>query len=144
MANLWKPLMDDGLIIHNDKKELEELLKKIIQLSNDLGLTINTKKTHIASIKNFKFLKKRFSLLDNGKIIIRLSAESITRMRRKLKKFEGLYRAGKMSLENIETSYKSWRGFALQYDSYNTVKKLDEYYNELIKKILRKGGGSNE
>lgn len=136
--------MDDGLIIHNDKKELEELLKKIIQLSNDLGLTINTKKTHITSIKNFKFLKKRFSLLDNGKIIIRLSADSITRMRRKLKKFEGLYRAGKMSLENIETSYKSWRGFALQYNSYNTVKKLDEYYDELIKKILRKGGGSNE
>lgn len=136
--------MDDGLIIHNDKKELEELLKKIIQLSNDLGLTINTKKTHIVSIKNFKFLKKRFSLLDNGKIIIRLSADSITRMRRKLKKFEGLYRAGKMSLENIETSYKSWRGFALQCNSYNTVKKLDEYYNELIKKILRKGGGSNE
>ena len=65
-------------------------------------------------------------------------------MRRKLKKYEGLYRAGKMSLENIETSYKSWRGFALQYDSYNTVKKLDKYYNELIKKILRKGGGSNE
>lgn len=136
--------MDDGLIIHNDKKELEELLKKIIQLSNDLGLTINTKKTHITSIKNFKFLKKRFSLLDNGKIIIRLSADSITRMRRKLKKFEGLYRAGKMSLENIETSYKSWRGFALQYNSYNTVKRLDKYYDELIKKILRKGGGSNE
>jgi hypothetical protein len=136
--------MDDGLIIHNDKKELEELLKKIIQLSNDLGLTINTKKTHITSIKNFKFLKKRFSLLDNGKIIIRLSADSITRMRRKLKKYEGLYRAGKMSLENIETSYKSWRGFALQYNSYNTVKRLDKYYNELIKKILRKGGGSNE
>lgn len=135
--------MDDGLIIHNDKKKLEELLEKIIQISNEMGLTINQKKTHITSIKNFRFLKKRFSLLDNGKIVVKLSADSITRMRRKIKKYENLYRAGKMSLENIETSYKSWRGFALQYDSYNSVKRLDKYYDELIKK-LRKGGGNDE
>ena len=135
--------MDDGLIIHNDKKKLEELLEIIIQMSNEMGLTINQKKTHITSIKNFRFLKKRFSLLDNGKIVVKLSADSITRMRRKIKKYENLYRAGKMSLENIETSYKSWRGFALQYDSYNSVKRLDKYYDELIKK-LRKGGGNDE
>ena len=130
--------MDDGLIIHNDKKELEELLEKIILLSKELGLTINKKKTHITSITNFRFLKKRFFLMDNGKIIVKLSADSITRMRRKLKKYEGLYNAGKISLENIETSYKSWRGFALQYNSYNSVQRLDEYYKELITKIMGK------
>lgn len=136
--------MDDGLIIHNDKKELEKLLDKIIQLSNKLGLTINKKKTHITSIKNFRFLKKRFCLLNNGKIIIKLSADSITRMRRKLKKFEGLYHKGKMTFEHIETSYKSWRGFALQYNSYQSVKRLDEYYNELIKNIKKEGGDNSE
>ena len=135
--------MDDGLIIHNDKKELEELLERIIQLSDKLGLTINKKKTHITSIKNFRFLKKRFSLLDNGRIIIKLSADSITRMRRKLKKFESLYHNGKMTFEHIETSYKSWRGFALQYNSYQSIKRLDEYYNKLIKNIKNKGGGND-
>lgn len=136
--------MDDGLIIHNNKKELENLLEKIIEMSDELGLTINKKKTHIATINHFRFLKKRFSLLDNGKIVIKLSADSITRMRRKLKKFENLYKSGKMSLENIKTSYQSWRGFALQYNSYNSVKRMDEYYNILIKKITEKGGGKNE
>ena len=135
--------MDDGLIIHNDKKELEELLERIIQLSDKLGLTINKKKTHITSIKNFRFLKKRFSLLDNGRIIIKLSADSITRMRRKLKKFESLYHNGKMTFEHIETSYKSWRGFALQYNSYQSIKRVDEYYNKLIKNIKNKGGGND-
>ena len=130
--------MDDGLIIHNDKKELENLLKKIIVMSDELGFTINKKKTHIATIKHFRFLKKRFSLLDNGKIIVKLSADSITRMRRKLIKFEKLYDEGRMSFENIKTSYQSWRGFALQYDSYNSVQRLDKYYENLISKIIKK------
>ena len=88
-------------------------------------------------------MKKRFSLLDNGRIIIKLSADSITRMRRKLKKFESLYHNGKMTFEHIETSYKSWRGFALQYNSYQSIKRLDEYYNKLIKNIKNKGGGND-
>lgn len=136
--------MDDGLIIHNDRKVLEDLLEKIIEKSKEYGLTISEKKTHITSLKNFKFLKKRFSLLDNGKIIVKLSKDSITRMRRKLKRFEHLYLTGKMSVENIRTSYESWRGYALQYDSYQSVQRLNKQYRELLKRIDKIGGQQNE
>lgn len=135
--------MDDGLIIHHDKKELKELMKKIQEVSEKLHLKLNLNKTRIASVRSFTFLKKRFLLTDNGEIVTKLSPETITRTRRKLKKFPKLFAEGKIDIEQVKASYKSWRGYALRYDSYNTVQKMDEYYHEALKKISEIGGGNN-
>ena len=89
-------------------------------------------------------MKKRFMLEDNGRIVTKLAKSSIVRTRRKLKKYPKLCACGRMTIEDVKQSYQSWRGYALQYDSYKTVQKMDEYYNEAIKLITSGGDKHNE
>ena len=125
--------MDDGIILHNDKEKLKEILKLIEEQSTKLGLTLSKNKTHIVRLdKGFIFLKKKIVLNPNGSISVRLSKDSFTRERRKLKKFKKKNENGLMPLEHIEKSYKSWRGFALRYDSYKSVCKMNELYKDLF------------
>lgn len=125
--------MDDGIIIHNDKEKLKEILALIKTESAKYGLSLNENKTNIIRIdKGFNFLKKKIILNSNGSIMVRLSKQSIIRERRRLKKFQKKYQNGEMPLKHIETSYKSWRGFALRYNSYDSVKNMDSLYKGLF------------
>lgn len=127
--------MDDGIIIHSDKTELEFLKDEIYKKAEELGLKLNSKKTKIVKLNHqFTFLKKRISLLDNGKIIMKIDKNSITRMRRKLKKFHKLYLEGKMNFKNIKDSYNSWRSFALSFDAYKSVQSMDRLFYQLFQK----------
>ena len=134
--------MDDGIIIHNNKDFLSNLLVEIQKEAEKLGLQLNIKKTRIVKIsKQFTFLKKRISVLDNGSIIMKIDKSSITRMRRKLNKFSKKYECGKMSIKNIQDSYNSWRSFALQFNSYNTVKSMDRLFYQKFNIPFNKKGG---
>jgi len=125
--------MDDFYIIHKDKEYLKKLLKEIITISQDLGLFINMKKTQIVKLSHgFTFLKIKYNLTDTGKVIKRLCPKSITRERRKLKKFKKLLDKGKMSYKEIELCYKSWRGNAIRYKCYRSVKELDKLFDKLF------------
>ena len=67
--------MDDSYIISNNKPELQDILENIRRIASDLGLHINDKKTHIIPLKHgFTFLKIRYKLLPNGKIIKGINA----------------------------------------------------------------------
>lgn len=126
--------MDDGMIIHNDKAFLEFLLSEIEKKAAELGLQINTRKTRIVKLDSgFTFIKKKISVdADTGKINIRISRRSITRMRRKLKALKGFHDRGMAELDDIEQMYNSWRGTVCKYDTYNTVKNMDKLYNSLF------------
>lgn len=113
--------MDDGYLIHHDKKYLRKCIKLISIKAKELGLKINPKKTKIQKLcKGFRFLKIRFILTETGKIIRKLARESVTRMRRKLKKFKKLLDEGKMILEDIRTSVQSWISHVNKMNSYGT------------------------
>lgn len=132
--------MDDGIAFHESKEFLENLLVEINKKAEELGLCLNMKKTRIVRIKHgFTFLKKRIRINENGKINIRIGRKSITRMRRKLKKFKDLYDKGKMAYEDIYTAYQAWRSFSLKCDAYNTIKNMDKLYNELFIKPFIEG-----
>lgn len=125
--------MDDGIIFHHDKIYLEKVLIDIQKKSEELGLKLNIKKTKIIKISDgFTFLKKRIRIDKNGKINIRISRTSITRMRKKLKKFRVLYEEGKMSYEDIYAAYQSWRSFSKKCNAYNTIKSMDKLFNSLF------------
>lgn len=121
--------MDDIYIIHYDKKYLLELLNDISDIADKLGLTINLKKTHISKInKTFIYLKIKYCLLEEGTLIRKLHRDSITRERRRLKR----YAKSNLPYKTIEQAYFSWRGTTLQYDSKKSVANLDMLYNELF------------
>lgn len=134
--------MDDIYIIHEDKNYLKQLLLEIHAICLEYGIFINIKKTQIIKISStFTFLKTRYSLTESGKVIQRLSRDSITRERRKLKKYKELVDCGKMSYKDVENAYKSWRGNVKKYASYHVLKNMDLLYNDLfITPFIRQGG----
>lgn len=125
--------MDDGVIIGKDKEELKSLLEGMKRVMEGLGLSFNEKKTHITkSSKGFTFLKVKYRVSKDGKIVRRLTSKGVTRMRRKLKKFRRKVDAGEMAPRNAYDSFQSWREHARVADSYHTVKKMTKLYRELF------------
>ena len=130
--------MDDIYIIHHDLEYLKETLKGVYEQAGRLGLYINEKKTHICKLSSkFTYLQMRYQLTDTGKVIRRVKPETVTRERRKLKKYKKLLDSKEASYDNIKQSYKSWMGkYApiLSKKQRNNIKKL---YYELFKEDPR-------
>ena len=125
--------MDDLYVLDASKERLQLVLGCIEALCLDRGAKLNPRKTHIVKLsRGFRFLKKRFTFTDTGKIIVRPSRESITRERRKLKKQADLVARGLMTMEQVDNSYQSWRGSMLKLDAAETVERMDALYRELF------------
>lgn len=125
--------MDDGYIISREKATLKKVLKTMKTVCEELKLTLNTKKTQIKKLEGgFTFLKVKYRVAKSGKIIKRPSRDSITRTRRKLKRFRKKLNEGKMSIEAIVRSYGSARSSLKHTRSYRTTKKLDDLFEMLF------------
>lgn len=132
-------------IIHEDKEYLKGLLNDIQGICDELGLFINPKKTQIVKLSHgFTFLKIKYNLTETGKVQERISKDSVTRMRRKLKKFRKLMDAGEMSFDDVRCAYASWKGGVSHYDSYNVVKSMDKLFDELFIHPFIGGGHRDE
>jgi retron-type reverse transcriptase len=80
--------MDDMYLIHQDKAFLQECLREIVRICANLGITVNTRKTRIAKLKNgIKFLKGTYSMTNTGKVLRKGDPDSRKRMHRKLANF---------------------------------------------------------
>ncbi len=133
--------MDDTYVIHESKEYLKQLLNGITKICNDYGIFINQKKTQIVKLaKTFTFLKTRYNLTATGKVIKRINKDSITRERRKLKKFRKMLDEGRITYKEIQEQYNSWRGNLKYYSAYNVTKNMDKLFNELfIKPFIERG-----
>lgn len=133
--------MDDGVILHNSKEDLKELLSEMKEIAEDLGLKFNLKKTRIVKIsKGFTFMKVKYFVSKTGKVIRTLVRSGIVRMRHKLKKFKKLLDNSQMSLDDIYASMQSWLEHSKIAKSYRTRKRMLKLYDELFGgyKITRK------
>lgn len=137
--------MDDGYLIHPSKEYLKECLTRMKEVCDSLGIILNTKKTKIKKLsEGFKFLQIRFKLTETGKVLRKMSFESIKKIRRKLKKFklwniEGrvVKIAGKLArrvfpLSDICSAYESWRGHMKRGNSFHAVERMDLYFKKLF------------
>lgn len=133
--------MDDTYVIHESKEYLKQLLKEITEICNEYGIFINQKKTQIVKLtKTFTFLKTRYNFTDTGKVIKRINKDSITRERKKLKKFRRMLDEGSITYKEIQEQYNSWRGNLKYYSAYNVTKNMDKLFNELfIKPFIERG-----
>lgn len=123
--------MDDSYIIHQDLNYLKKCRREVEELAGDkLGLKLNPKRTMIVRFDggSFDYLKKRVSITETGKILMRLSRKNVTQHRRKLKRLS----QKNVDLASVEQSHESWRGYAKKYDSRRTVKTMDDYYHNLF------------
>ena len=125
--------MDDSYLIHEDMDYLRECLKKIKQLCEALGIELNMNRTKITPLtQTFIYLKKRVHLEANGSVTLRLTRKNIADRRRKLKKLKRKLDEGKITMETVEQSYQSWRGYAEKYNTHNTLRNMDKLYLSLF------------
>lgn len=125
--------MDDGYMLFKTKEEAKYALEKVCGFCEKYGIVINRKKTQIVKISRcFVYLKVKHRLTETGKATRRLSRSSITRQRRKLKKFHKMYLEGTMSLPDIGQAYGSWKGYALRRNARETVRNMNRLYFSLF------------
>lgn len=137
--------MDDGYLIHPSKAYLQKCLASMKEICDSLGIILNTKKTKIKRLTDgFKFLQVRFKLLETGKVLRKMSYESIKKMRRKLKKFRRWNAEGRtviiggkeihkeFPLSDICKAYESWRGHMRHGNSFHAIQRMDSYFKRLF------------
>lgn len=125
--------MDDLYVIHHDKEELKQLLNEILVVVKSLKLVINPRKTRITKLTHgFTFLQIKYNILPNKKILQRLSSKSITRERRKIKKYRKLVNNNQMTFLEVQNAYKSWKEDKKKFSSYNSIKNLNCLFDKLF------------
>ena len=85
-VEFFSRFVDDAIIIAPTREELLDILNKIEKIAALSGISINTKKTKINTLEHFNFLKKRITLRDDGKVIMRVFKETVYKFRKKIKK----------------------------------------------------------
>lgn len=132
--------MDDTYIIHPDRDVLEQCLKAILLIADQLKITINMKKTKIIKLENdFVFLKTKYHIEpETGRIVCISGRSSAKRERRKLRMWKRRLELPddnpeKVNIETISQSYKSWRMFIdSQFDAHHLLLRMDDYYYNLF------------
>ncbi len=126
--------MDDGYLIADSKDELKECLVKIRSICQSCGIVLNEKKTQIRKLSSgFTFLKCRFLITASGHVVQKMPHDSIVRQRRKMKKLAAKMKNEEISKFDFYQSYQSWRAYASHFNSYKTIRSMDELYVKLIK-----------
>ena len=130
----YERYMDDGLIICRNKEEAKKLLSKLQDYIEKLGLEFNKKKTHIIKAsKGFKFLKVKYTIKENGKVVKRLDHRGITTQKRKLRSFKKKVDNGKMTLDDVYNSLQSWLAHSkVAKDHHKSVKSVLDLYDKLF------------
>lgn len=125
--------LDDWVAIVETKEEAVEVLEKMKTfLWDELELKTNAK-TQIFPIKNgVDFLGFHTYITRTGKVYRKIRRDSKERMKKKLRKFKILYRKGKISKEEIDRSYQSWKGHAEHGDTKNLFVHTDSLYAEIF------------
>lgn len=132
--------MDDGHA-EGSKADMLALRERLMDRARAMGFELHETKTRVVKMsRGFVYLKIRYSTTDTGHVIRRISHDGIVRMRRKLKRLHGLWKKGKVTLNDIFLSVKSWLGNAKKYaDSYRTRKRILNLYHSLFKGYRMEG-----
>lgn len=123
--------MDDSYAIHESKEFLEDLLQGIIAIANELGITVNTRKTRICKLSGmWRFLQVQYSLTDTGRVIQKINPKRLTAMRRKMKKL--VY---KLSEKEFDDWFNAWMCNHYKIMSKQQRENMNTLYAQLKKEV---------
>ena len=122
--------MDDLILLHENKAVLELVLDLIKDKLSEIGLEVNSKKTHIQKLKyKIPFLGFNFILLKTGKVIMKVKSESIDREKRHLRGMLKRANNNKMSFHDIDECFKNWINcLKVKKYHYTATKNMIKYY----------------
>jgi len=131
-ARYYIRYMDDIYVLHEDEKVLNHILSEAEVLLTDLGFETNKKKTMISKLSDgFMFLGFNYRVTATGKIVTTLDPKNIKHERQKLARMAQKAKQGFISRAKVDECYHSWKSHASYGNSYNLLKRMDEYYKNL-------------
>lgn len=124
--------MDDFLLICDSRERLEECRTKIGEWLTARKFALNLDKTKIYPLSDgIMFLGFRFLLTGAGKVIRLINPKNVKAKRKNLARLVAKSKKGLLPKESVDESYRSWRDHASKGNSYNLLKRMDEYYQNL-------------
>lgn len=127
--------MDDFVLIHKDKAYLQYCRTEIEKKLAEIHLELN-KKTSLYPLKQgVKFLQWRFILTETGGVRLKMSGKKQGRERRRLAKLAEKEIRGEVKAGTTYNSFVSWKANADRGDTYYQVKRMQEYCEDLERKI---------
>lgn len=134
-AKFYVRYMDDAVTVHGDRAWLHDAKERLRRfLRESLMLELNSKTSIFPAAQGVNFLGYR--IWPTHRL---LRKNSVRRMRRKLKRFEGGYAAGEFVFDEINASVQSWVGHAVHADTYNLRRKM---FGEFVLRNSATAGGA--
>lgn len=128
--------MDDFFVIARTKEELRDIKNDIDKRLSEYGHCLN-KKTHIFPIRQgLDYLGFHTYITESGKVVMKLRQKSKNKQRRKLRKLKDFIKEGRLTFDDVWSSYQSWRAHAMNGNTYYLVLNMDKYFDELFKEYL--------
>lgn len=124
--------MDDYELVA-DLDKLRRVKEGFIERSLNMGLKINPKKCQIVTLdKPFKFCKAKFYLTETGKVVIHGNRASMTRARRKLRKFQTMLDKGQITPDVPAQFVIAMHGYYSNYNDHGRDIMIDQMYHSMF------------
>ncbi len=120
--------MDDAVMVHENKEYLRYCKGKIAEFLSTIKLTLNEKTQLYPLRRGVIMLHWRVVIGITGKVAIHKRRSKINRERRKLRKQKKLLDEGRMTIQDVETSFQCWQAHILQQKCYMQVIRMRRYY----------------
>lgn len=116
--------MDDSYLIAS-KADAMDALVEIASAGSALGLQLNPRATQLRPLtQGWRYLKKRVSLTETGRVVMRLERGNVRRERKRLLLNAERVSAGEMTRESADASWQSWAAYAERYDAHRTLAEV--------------------
>lgn len=135
-AKKYVRFMDDSLIIHHDKAQLEEWREAIRARYAADGMELHPTKTKIVRLKDgFRFLGFIYRLTPAGKVVMTVDPQNVKAERKRLFRLAQLIKAGEKPASALYEQYGSWKAHAAKGNSKKLLQRMDQYVKTLLEGI---------
>lgn len=130
---LYGRYMDDFYLIHQNKEYLKWCLQAIQDMVSSLGLDLNSKTQIVPFHCGIRFLGFHHYVTREGRYIRKLRSENKRKIRKRLRTWAKLVKAGRMSKKQFLNKYQAWKNHALHGNCIKLCHSMDLFVEELLK-----------
>ena len=125
--------MDDGYAIHEDIDYLYLCMESLDLMCQRTGVELNRKKTVVIPLADFfRWLKTKFIVTPNGKVVLKMNRDSTIIIRRKLRSFKKWHEEWRMEMKDIRSPVDSYKGHMRRGNSFKVIQSTDHYFKSLF------------